>query len=86
MGHTSMAYAQPSQEDFFSTRSSIRGGPGNRRMFVVGEEVMPLCCPLVGNELAYVTSKVCDSGTKTGANTRLPGSLFGVFVYNFITR
>ena len=50
---TGMAYAQPSQDDFFSTRGSIRGGPGNRGMFelgeaVVGKEVMPFSCPLPG--------------------------------------
>jgi len=32
---------------------------------VVGEEVTPLRCPLIGNEMAYVTSKVCGSGAKT---------------------
>ena len=32
-----------------------------------------------------VTSKVCGSGTKTGANTWLPGELFDGFVYDFIT-
>ena len=30
---------------------------------------MPLGCPLVGNELVYVISKVCGSGTKLGVNT-----------------
>jgi len=72
--HTSMAYLQPSQDDFLSTRGSIRGGPGNGRMIelgeaVVGEEVMPFCCPLIGDELAYVTFKVRGSGAKTGVNT-----------------
>jgi len=88
-----MAYPQPSQDDFFSTRGSIRGGPKNGGTFelseaVVGEEIILFCCPLVYDELAYVTSKVCDSKAKTGVNTRLlmPGSLFGGFVYNFITR
>jgi len=38
-------------------------------------------CPLVGNELTYVASKVCGSRTKTGVNTRLPESLFDDFVY-----
>ena len=90
MDHTSMAYPQPSQDDICSTRGSIRGGPGNGEMFdldeaVVGEEVMPFCCPLVGNELANITNKVCGSGEKTGVNTRLPGSLFGGFVDNSIT-
>jgi len=79
------------EDDSFSMRGSIRGGPRNGAMFelgetVVGEEVMPLCCPLVGNELTYVTGKVCGSGTKTGVNTGSPGSLFGGFVYNFVTR
>ena len=72
-GHTSMTYLQPSQEDLFSKRGSIRGGPGNGGMFelgeaVVGEEVMPFRCLLVGNELAYITSKVCRSGAKMGVN------------------
>ena len=62
MGHTSLVYPQPSQDDFFSTPGSIREGPGNGEMFelgetVVGEEVMLLCFPLVSNEFAYVTSK-----------------------------
>jgi len=33
---------------------------------IVGEEIMPFCSPLVGNELAYVTSMVCSSGAKRG--------------------
>ena len=35
---------------------------------VVGEEVMPFCRPLVGYEFAYITSKVCGSGMKTGVD------------------
>jgi len=71
MGHTNMAYPQPSQDDFFSMPGSIREERENGRMFelgkaVVGEEVMSSCSPLVGNELAYVTSKVCGSWAKTG--------------------
>jgi len=90
MEHTSIAYPQSSQDDFFSTRGSIRGGSQNRGMFELGETVglllgRRLCHSAVySDELAYVTSKVRGSGTKTRVNTRLPGNLFGGFVYNFI--
>jgi len=43
---------------------------------VAEEQIVPLCCSLVGDELAYVTDKVSDAGT----------NLFGGFVYNFATR
>ena len=59
----------------WSMRKRVRTISSLREVTVVGEEVLLICCPLVGDELAYVTDKVWGGGTKTGIETWLRGSL-----------